>query len=77
MVDLIKLKYIVGHSPYSYHQVHTKAKLTRAGYRYWNGIRAMPLEVAMRIALVLEVDVREFLNADGLWLLRNSTKGKV
>jgi hypothetical protein len=76
MVDLNKLKYAVGHSPYSWHQLCVKAKLTRASYRYWRGERAFPLEVGLLIALHLNIDVREILTDDGKWLLKNSMHRK-
>lgn len=74
IVDLKKLKYAVGHSKYSFHQVCKGAKLPRSAYRYWNGERTIPLEYAIRISYFIGVHINEFIDKDTLWLLRNTLK---
>lgn len=72
VVDLKKLKSVVGHSPYSWHQLYRKSGLGRSTYRYWNGEREMPLEIALTLAFYLSVPARDFLTNDGLFLIRQA-----
>ena len=75
VIDLKRLKVAVGHSKYSFHEVVLGAKLPmRSTYRYWNGERAFPLELALRISYFIGVHANEFLDADTLWLLKNTIK---
>lgn len=70
VVDLPKLRSIVGHSPYSWHQLYKKAKLGRSSYRYWNGTREFPLDTAIKIAYILHVPLSSFVNTDMIWLIK-------
>lgn len=75
-VDLAKLRQLVGHSPYSWHQLIKKAKIKRSAYRYWNGTREFPLDIALRIAFYLGVPANDFLDAETLYIIRNTVREK-
>lgn len=70
LVDLPRLRAIVGHSPYSWHQLYKRAKLGRSSYRYWNGERAFPLDIAVKLAYHLEVPLQSFVNEHMIWLIK-------
>lgn len=74
IVDLPKLKYLVGHSPYSWHQLYKRAKLGRSSYRYWNGERPFPLDIAVRLAYHLEVPLQSFVNPNMMWLIKQTIR---
>lgn len=68
-VDLPRLRAFVGHSPYSWHQVVKKCNLSRSSYRYWNGLRPMPLEVALQISYLIKIPFPDFAAPHILWLI--------
>lgn len=73
-IDLELFRSIVGYSPYSMHQLMKKSKVTRSFYRYWQGKTPMPLEVAIQLALTLEVPLTTFVSPKILWMLKQTYK---
>ena len=69
-VDLAKLKFAVGHSPFSFHQLHLKAGLKRSAYRYWNGERQFPLETLVNLCYYINIPISDIVDTETLFKLQ-------
>ena len=75
-VDLRKLRIIVAYQSLSWNQIFAQARLNKNCYRYFNGIREVPLDVALKVAYILKVHPKNFLTPDTMWLLNNMEKNQ-